>query len=121
MDLEALRSYCLSLPHATEEMPFGEDFLVFKVGGRIFALCSLASGEANISLKCEPAYALELRDSYEAITPGYHLNKKHWNTLRTALLPTPLVMQLIRHSWNQVTARLTRRQRSELALEPLDE
>lgn len=122
MDLEALRAYCLGLPLATEEMPFGEDFWVCKVGGKIFLIANLAQGGRSISLKCQPDYALELRDRYAgSILPGYHLNKRHWNTLHTDQLPQTLVEHLIRHSWNQVTAGLSRRRRTELGLTPLPE
>lgn len=121
MDIEAYRSYCLSLPQATEEMPFGEDFLVCKVAGKIFTIMNLAREAHSVSLKCQPELAEELRDRYEAILPGYHLNKRHWNTLHIDQLPTPLVERLVRHSWNQVILGLSRRRRSELALELLPE
>lgn len=121
MDLETLRSYSLSLPHATEEMPFGDDILVCKVAGKIFIIIWLGEGEPSISLKCDTDYAEELRDRYEGIQPGYHLNKRHWNSVYVDQLPDPLVTKLIRHSWNRVIAGLSRRRRTELQLEPLPE
>ena len=80
MDIETLRDYCISRKNATESFPFGEDTLVFKVNDKIFALVNL-DGELSINLKCNPAYAIELRERYTSVTPGYHMNKKHWNTV----------------------------------------
>ena len=82
MNLEELREYCLSLSHVTEDMPFGEDILVFRICNRIFALTSLESVPLRVSLKCDPERAIELREQYpDKIVAGYHLNKKHWNTV----------------------------------------
>ena len=81
MDLARFREYCLSKPSATESTPFGPDVLVFKVGGKMFALASLDEVPARANLKCDPDLALELRDRYEQVRPGYHMNKKHWNTV----------------------------------------
>lgn len=82
MDLEQLRAYCLSRAgRVTEEMPFGVDTLVFKVEGKMFALTSLTEFPTSVNLKCDPAHALELRERYDAVRPGYHMNKKHWNTV----------------------------------------
>ncbi len=81
MDLAQFREYCLSKPRATEETPFGPDTLVFKVGGKIFAIAPLDEVPARANLKCDPDLALELRDRYEQVRPGYHMNKKHWNTI----------------------------------------
>jgi predicted DNA-binding protein (MmcQ/YjbR family) len=80
MDTESLRDYCITKNSATESFPFDEETLVFKVAGKIFALVSL-EGELTINLKCDPCFALELRERYPAVTPGYHMNKKHWNTV----------------------------------------
>ncbi|MDA9111209.1 MmcQ/YjbR family DNA-binding protein [Bacteroidia bacterium] len=80
MDLEFLREYCLKKPHTTEETPFGLDPLVFKVHGKMFALCSIENF-VSISLKCDPDKAEELRVTYTAVNAGYHMNKKHWNTV----------------------------------------
>jgi len=81
MQLETLRAYLLSRPGATEDHPFGPQPLVVKVGGKIFALVSEDATPLDISLKCEPAHAQFLRDSFPAVRPGYHLNKEHWNTV----------------------------------------
>ncbi|MDZ7848781.1 MAG: MmcQ/YjbR family DNA-binding protein [Owenweeksia sp.] len=81
MNIEELRAHCLHLPQATEGMPFGEGSLVFKVGGKMFALASLNGAPLRINLKCEPNEALQIRESYPAVIPGYHMNKKHWNTV----------------------------------------
>jgi len=81
MDLVSFREYCLKKSHVTEGTPFGEDVLVFKVAGKIFALAPLDEVPARANLKCDPDLALELRDRYEQVQPGYHMNKKHWNTV----------------------------------------
>jgi predicted DNA-binding protein (MmcQ/YjbR family) len=81
MDLSELREYCLTKPGASEETPFGPDVLVFKVGGKMFALEALDEVAPIVSLKCDPDLALDLRDRYEQVRPGYHMNKKHWNTV----------------------------------------
>lgn len=81
MHIESLRNYCLSKNAATESLPFGPDTLVFKVGGKIFLLASLDAPQLQFNLKCDPALAQELREQYPAVQPGYHMNKKHWNTV----------------------------------------
>ena len=81
MDLATLRSYLLSKPGAAEDYPFGPGALVLKVGGKMFALVAESASPLTISLKCEPAHAQFLRDSFPAVQPGYHLNKEHWNTV----------------------------------------
>ena len=81
MDAESFRDRCLAKPAVTESTPFGPDNLVFKVGGKMFALLSLDEVPPRANLKCDPDVALELRDRYVAVQPGYHMNKKHWNTL----------------------------------------
>lgn len=114
MDIETLRAYCLSKPHVSEDLPFDEDTLVFKVGGKIFVLTGL-SGPFSINLKCDPEYALELRELYPAIRPGYHMNKRHWNTLdMDGSLAPELVRQLIDHSYALVYASLTKKVRTQL-------
>ena len=80
MDIESLRDYCLNKKDSTESFPFGEDTLVFKVKGKIFALVNLG-GDLSINLKCDPSLAIELRERYTSVTSGYHMNKKHWNTI----------------------------------------
>jgi len=107
MDLESFREYCLSKPGATEDMPFGEDVLVFRVGGKMFALASLDEIPATANLKCDPDLALELRDRYEQVRPGYHMNKKHWNTVEIdSGIPDAELHKMIDHSYELVTKRL---------------
>lgn len=77
-----VRDYCLELPGTEEDFPFGVDIYVYKVKGKIFAILFTGQGEARLNLKCDPDEALALRDIFPAISPGYHMNKKHWNTLR---------------------------------------
>jgi predicted DNA-binding protein (MmcQ/YjbR family) len=102
MNIETLRDYCITKQGATESFPFGEDTLVFKVKDRIFALVSL-DGELSINLKCDPAYALELRERYDAVTPGYHMNKKHWNTVMlNGSVPDREVFSWIDHSYSLI-------------------
>jgi predicted DNA-binding protein (MmcQ/YjbR family) len=98
-----LRRWCLAQAGAVEEFPFGPETSVFKVGGRIFALSALARTPLEVSVKCEPELAVDLRDSYEAIRPGYHLNKRHWNTITLdGSLPDQLVRDLIEDSYDLV-------------------
>jgi predicted DNA-binding protein (MmcQ/YjbR family) len=80
MNIEILREYCISKKNVTESFPFGDDTLVFKTEGRIFALVNL-EGNLSINLKCNPVRAIELRERYSSVIPGYHMNKKHWNTI----------------------------------------
>lgn len=81
MDIETLREYCLSKPGAEEGFPFGDDTLVFKVKGKIFLLVGLSGSPLQFNVKCDPDKALELRENYSSVIPGYHMNKKHWNTV----------------------------------------
>jgi predicted DNA-binding protein (MmcQ/YjbR family) len=102
MNIELLRDYCINKPQTTEGFPFGEDTLVFKVKGRIFALANL-DGDLSINLKCDPGLALELREKYSAVTPGYHMNKKHWNTvILDGSVPDKEVFSWIDHSYDLV-------------------
>src|SRR5438477_214716 len=103
MELGLFREYCLSKPGATEDTPFGEDVLVFKVGGKVFALAPLDEVPAAASLKCDPDFALELRDRYEQVRPGYHMNKKHWNTVEIdSGIPQAELRSMIDHSYDLV-------------------
>lgn len=81
MDIESLREYCLSKPGAEETLPFGPDTLVFKIGGKAFLLVGLDSEDLRFNVKCDPDKAIELREEYACVLPGYHMNKKHWNTI----------------------------------------
>jgi predicted DNA-binding protein (MmcQ/YjbR family) len=115
MDLESFREYCLAKPGATEETPFGEDVLVFKVAGKIFALAPLDEVPARANLKCDPDLALELRDRYEQVQPGYHMNKKHWNTVEIVSgIPGPELRRMIDHSYELVLKSLPKAQRATL-------
>jgi len=105
MDIETLREYCISKKGATESFPFGEDTLVFKTRGKIFALVNL-DGDLSINLKCDPALAIDLRERYSSVTPGYHMNKKHWNTvLLNGMAPDKDVFSWIDHSYNLIAGK----------------
>ena len=107
MDLAKFREYCLSKPNATEGTPFGPDTLVFKVTGKIFAITSFDEVPARANLKCDPDLALELRDRYEQVRPGYHMNKKHWNTVEIeAGIPDAEIQKMIDHSSDLVVRQL---------------
>ena len=115
MDLEQFREYCLSRVAATESMPFGEGVLVFKVAGKIFALAGLDEIPATVNLKCDPDLALELRDRYEQVRPGYHMNKKHWNTVEIdSGVPEAELRKMIEHSYDLVVRALSKAQRDQL-------
>ena len=117
MDVEAFREYCLKKARVTEGMPFGETVVVFKVAGKMFALASLDEIPTTANLKCDPDLALELRDRYEQVRPGYHMNKKHWNTveLGTGLADTE-VSKMIDHSYDLVVKSLPKAVRGKLKL-----
>ena len=103
MDLAELREYCLTKPGATEGTPFGPDVLVFKVGGKMFALAALDDVPTRMNLKCDPDLALDLRDRYEQVRPGYHMNKKHWNTVEIeGGIPNIELRKMIDHSYELV-------------------
>ena len=107
MNIEAYRKYCLAKNGVTEEFPFGEETLVFKVMGKMFALTGLDSVEFSINLKCDPEKALELREEYACVLPGYHMNKKHWNTVVCdGTLGDRFVQELIDHSYDLVVKSL---------------
>jgi predicted DNA-binding protein (MmcQ/YjbR family) len=105
MNIETIREYCISKRGATEGFPFGENTLVFKTEGRIFALVNL-EGDLSINLKCNPALALELRERYSSVTPGYHMNKKHWNTIiLDGSVPDKEILSWIDHSYQLVAGK----------------
>ena len=107
MNLAQFREYCLSKPRATEGTPFGPDVLVFKVGGKIFALAVLDEVPTTVNLKCDPDLALDLRDRYEEVRPGYHMNKKHWNTVEIDTgIPDAELRKMIDHSYELVAKSL---------------
>ncbi|MBC7707847.1 MmcQ/YjbR family DNA-binding protein [Polaromonas sp.] len=100
MDHKALEAYILSMPNARLDYPFGKDVAVYKVGDKMFALISETKQPLQLSLKCDPGLALVLREKYDEIMPGYHLNKKHWNTIIMAgQVPENEIEDLIRHSY----------------------
>lgn len=104
MDHKIVEDYVLSMTNAVREYPFGETVAVYKVNDRMFALIAEKSSPVRLSLKCDPQLAQVLRDKYETVMPGYHLNKKHWNTLvLTGQVSWEDVQGLIRHSYNLVT------------------
>lgn len=105
MDIETLREYCILKKGVTESFPFGDDTLVFKAGGKIFALVNL-NGDLSINLKCDPLLAIELRERYSSVTPGYHMNKKHWNTvLLDGSIPDKEILSWIDHSYEMVAGK----------------
>jgi predicted DNA-binding protein (MmcQ/YjbR family) len=106
MDLPDVIDHALSMPGAEQTTPFGPDTLVFKVGGKMFALTTPGEFPARLNLKCDPDRAIELRDEHPAILPGYHMNKRHWNTLiLDGSLPSTLIRELIDHSYQLVTGK----------------
>jgi predicted DNA-binding protein (MmcQ/YjbR family) len=105
MDIESLRDYCIKKKGATESFPFGDDTLVFKAEGKIFALVNL-DDELSINLKCDPVFAIDLRERYSSVTPGYHMNKKHWNTVYLdGTIPDKEVCSWIDHSYDMITGK----------------
>lgn len=109
MDLAEFREYCLTKPGVTEGTPFGPDVLVFKVGGKMFALAALDEVPTTVNLKCDPDLALDLRDRYEQVKPGYHMNKKHWNTIEIeGGIPAVELRRMIDHSYELVVNNLPR-------------
>lgn len=109
MNAEIIREYCIAKKGTTESFPFNEDVLVFKVGGKVYALMDLSEPD-SINLKCDPEYAIELREKYEEVLPGYHMNKKHWNTVMiNGSLAKKMVFDLIDHSYEQVLKGLGRK------------
>ena len=110
MDAAELRRWCLAQSGAVEDFPFGPEHSVFKVGGKMFALSALEGTPLEVSAKCEPELALHLRDTYSAIRPGYHLNKRHWNTITLdGSLSDHFVRELIADSYDLVVSALPKR------------
>lgn len=106
MNIEEFRDFCLSKPGSEEAMPFDDKVLVFKVAGKMFALCDV-DGFESINLKCDPQKSVELREQYSGIKPGYHMNKKHWNTCEMdGSVPLDLIIKLINHSYDLVVESL---------------
>lgn len=119
MDIEQLREYCLSLPEVEEGMPFDDTILVFKVCGKLFVLTSLYETPLFVNLKCEPERAIELREQYDCVEAGYHMNKKMWNTITlTGEMSDTEVQKWIRHSYNEVVKKLPRKDRTRFEILP---
>ncbi len=116
LNIEELRLYCLSKAATDESLPFGEDTLVFKVLGKMFALTSLSSTELSVNLKCEPSQAIELREEYPGtVLPGYHMSKKHWNTVMIdGTLPDETLKQWIDNSYDLVVSGLPQKLRNQI-------
>jgi len=112
MDARELKAEFLALPGAVEDFPFGDEVSVFKVAGKMFALCNLDGDPLQLSIKCEPELAVRLRATYPAIAPGYHLNKRHWNTVTLdGSLPDPMVTDMLGDSYDLVVASLPKARR----------
>lgn len=115
MDIESFRNYCIAKKGVTESFPFDDKILVFKVMGKVFALTSVEDYEL-INLKCDPDKSIELRERHHWITPGYHMSKKHWNSIVTeSIEDEKLVLELIDHSYDLVVKGLTKKLKEELA------
>jgi predicted DNA-binding protein (MmcQ/YjbR family) len=115
MNIEQLRQYCLSKPAAEETLPFGPDTLVYKIGGKAFLLCSLNAEGLRFNVKCDPDLAVELRERFSAVQPGYHMNKKHWNTIYAdGSVPVKRLKEWIDHSYELVLESLPAKERMQL-------
>lgn len=114
MTPERLRAFCLDFNDASEEFPFGPETSVFKVAGKMFALAALDAEPLRINLKCDPEDAVRLREEHPAIVPGYHMNKRHWNTVTVGELPDRLVRELVEDSYDLVVAGLPKAVRLRL-------
>ena len=114
MNIEELRDHCLQLKGVTEDFPFGEDTLVFRVGGKIFLLTGLEEAD-RFNVKCDPERAVELRERYSEVKPGYHMNKKHWNTVyMNGSLTKKQLCELIEHSYDLILKSLPKKIQEEL-------
>lgn len=115
MNIEELREYCLSLKNAEEAMPFGPNTLIFRVGGKIFLLVGLDTSPLQFNVKCDPEKAIESREHYACVIPGYHMSKKHWNTIIiNGTAPENLVHQWITDSYNLVISGLSKAEQKRL-------
>ena len=114
--LQEFRDHCLAKPYALETFPFDEDTLVVKVFGKMFALTNIRSAELSINLKCDPDWAMILREHYEAVSPGYHMNKVHWNkVIVDGSIPNDEVWEMIDHSYRLVVKGLKKSDREKVA------
>lgn len=114
MNIEELRSYCISLKGVTEDFPFDENTLVFKVGGKMFCMTNL-EGDLSVNLKNEPERNIELREEFQAVKPGYHMNKVHWNTVNIdGSIPDDIIKNLIDESYDLVVLKLKKEEKQKL-------
>ncbi|MFE6079827.1 MULTISPECIES: MmcQ/YjbR family DNA-binding protein [Streptomyces] len=114
MTPEQLRAFCLGFNAAVEEFPFTPETSVFKVLGKVFALSALDGEPLKVNLKCDPELAVRLREEHEAIVPGYHMNKRHWNTVTVSGVPDTMLRELVEDSYDLVVAGLPRAERLKL-------
>ena len=115
MNIEELREYCISLPKVEETLPFGPDILVFQIGGKAFLLCGLDSNPIQFNVKCDPEKAVELRERYSFVIPGYHMNKKHWNTIIVeGQANRKQLEEWIKHSYEMVIKGLPKAEQKKL-------
>ena len=114
MEIEEIRTFCLSKKGVTESFPFDNETLVFKIGGKMFALLPLEALSASISLKADPEWSVELREEFPQIQGAFHMNKTHWNSVECNGLKKDLILKLIDHSYDLVFASLTRKIREEI-------
>ncbi|GLU53924.1 MmcQ/YjbR family DNA-binding protein [Dyadobacter frigoris] len=115
MNLETIRDFCLELPGVVEDLPFGPDTLVFKVMGKVFLLTPMDSAKPQFNAKCDPEKAEELREKYSDVLPGYHMNKKHWNTVHiTGSIPSELLYSWIKDSYELIVDSLPKKDKAAL-------
>lgn len=115
MNLESIRKYCAGKNGNHEDFPFGNDTLVLKIGSRIYALINIDSDPISINLKCDPFLAMHLREKYPEVTPGYHMNKIHWNTVKiNGEIPDSEILAMIDHSYELVLKKLTMREKKSI-------
>lgn len=117
MDYEQAKQYLLNMPDAREDYPFGPDVMVPKIKGKMFATLGIEKGLGNMNLKCDPDHAQELRDLFESVKPGYHMNKRHWNTIiLDGSIPPGEIERMIDHSYALVVKKLKKTEREALEL-----
>lgn len=114
MDIESLRDYCIDIKGVTEDSPFGPEHLAFRIGNKIFLLISLEEYPLKANLKCDPEKAIELREKYPQVQPGYHQNKAHWNTVSFEGLNDEFIKSLINHSYELVYSSLSKKLKLEI-------
>lgn len=114
MNIESLRDYCLGKPHVEETLPFGPDTLVFKVCGKMFLLTGLDEAHLSFNVKCDPEKAIELREEFSCVIPGFHMNKQHWNTVIVdGSVSTKQLKEWIDHSYELVKDSLPKKLRDQ--------